>query len=64
MAVEFHGSWRLVSSENFEAYLKELGINVVLRKLAFLVTPTVTFSSQLQDGGSGSIDREAIWTMK
>ena len=41
---KFCGSWRLFSSENFEAYLKELGINALFRKLAFLVTPTVTFS--------------------
>ena len=41
---EFQGSWKLVSCDNFDAYLKELGINVVLRKLAMLANPTVIFS--------------------
>ena len=39
----FEGQWRLDNSDNFEAFLKELEINYVMRKLAFLVVPTVVF---------------------
>ncbi|TRY78458.1 hypothetical protein TCAL_06157 [Tigriopus californicus] len=40
---EFHGSWKYVSADNFDNYLKEIGVNVVLRKLAVLASPTVIF---------------------
>ena len=32
----------LGSSENFDAYLAELGVNFILRNLASLAKPTVT----------------------
>ena len=38
---EFIGTWKFVSSDNFEEYLKALGIPLPLRKLANLTTPTV-----------------------
>ncbi len=41
---EFLGSWKFVSCNNFDSYLKELGVNVMLRKLAMLANPVVTFS--------------------
>ena len=49
MTMEFEGSWILEKSDNFEAYLRELGINIVMRKLAFLVVPTVVITTD-QDG--------------
>ena len=36
------GTYKLDSSQNFEAYLKELGVGYLLRKLALLTSPTVT----------------------
>ena len=67
-STEFHGSWRLMSSENFEAYLKELGINALFRKLAFLVTPIVTFSTHscFQRDSEKSNEDEAFseWTIR
>ena len=38
---EFLGKWKFESSDNFEEYLKALGIPLPLRKLANLTTPTV-----------------------
>merc|ERR1711972_242707 len=46
MSDQFFGSWKLVSSDNFEAFLKELEIHYVKRKLAFLVVPTVVFARE------------------
>uniref|UniRef100_A0A8C4R6Q1 Cellular retinoic acid binding protein 2, b n=1 Tax=Eptatretus burgeri TaxID=7764 RepID=A0A8C4R6Q1_EPTBU len=37
----FSGTWKMKSSEKFEDYLKELGINVMLRKMAATAKPTV-----------------------
>lgn len=45
------GSWRLERCDNFDEYLRELGINVVLRKLAAIVTPTVTFGKNPNGDG-------------
>ena len=36
------GTYKLDSSQNFETYLKELGVGYFLRKLALLASPTVT----------------------
>jgi fatty acid-binding protein 4 len=47
---EFLGSWKLESCDNFDSYLKELGINIVLRKLASLAIPTVIFSKTEDEG--------------
>ena len=38
------GTYQLHSTHNFEAYLAELGVNIILRRLANMVTPTVTVS--------------------
>merc|ERR1712133_49569 len=38
---EFIGTWKFQSSDNFEEYLKALGIPLPLRKLANLTSPTV-----------------------
>jgi hypothetical protein len=38
------GVYQLGSAHNFDAYLAELGVNLILRRLAGMVTPTVTVS--------------------
>ncbi|XP_014435114.1 fatty acid-binding protein, adipocyte-like isoform X1 [Pelodiscus sinensis] len=40
----FVGIWKLVSSEKFEDYMKELGVGLATRKLGSLAKPTVTIS--------------------
>uniref|UniRef100_A0A8C9P5T0 Cytosolic fatty-acid binding proteins domain-containing protein n=1 Tax=Spermophilus dauricus TaxID=99837 RepID=A0A8C9P5T0_SPEDA len=40
----FLGTWKLVSSENFEDYMKELGVNAAARNAAVLVKPNVIIS--------------------
>lgn len=51
---EFHGSWKYVSADNFDNYLKEIGVNVVLRKLAVLASPTVIFGIQDESENSSN----------
>ncbi|KAH0617613.1 hypothetical protein JD844_016040 [Phrynosoma platyrhinos] len=41
MSELFLGTWRLVSSENFDEYMKELGVSFSQRKLGSLARPTV-----------------------
>ncbi|CAG0925547.1 unnamed protein product, partial [Notodromas monacha] len=38
------GKWKMVSSENFDDYMKALGVGIVLRNLANVATPTIEFS--------------------
>ena len=38
------GTFQLESAHNFEAYLAELRVNIILRRLASLANPTVTIS--------------------
>ncbi|XP_023345672.1 myelin P2 protein [Eurytemora carolleeae] len=54
----FIGTWTFVESDNFEPYLKALGIAAPLRKLANLTTPTVIIS----DLGNGeySVKTDAV----
>ncbi|XP_006880555.1 PREDICTED: fatty acid-binding protein 9 [Elephantulus edwardii] len=44
MVEPFLGTWKLVSSENFEDYMKELGMSSEARNVAGLVKPSVTIS--------------------
>ncbi|VDP09819.1 unnamed protein product [Heligmosomoides polygyrus] len=37
------GKWTFVSSENFEAYLKEAGVGLMTRKVAANLKPTLEF---------------------
>uniref|UniRef100_A0A8C4VCQ4 Myelin P2 protein-like n=1 Tax=Gopherus evgoodei TaxID=1825980 RepID=A0A8C4VCQ4_9SAUR len=41
----FLGTWKLVSSEKFEDYMKELGVGFAMRKLDSLAKPTVIISA-------------------
>ena len=59
MAVShFCDSWKFDSCKNFDAFLKDLGVNVVLRKLAMAARPTVTISRRQIEG------EEDLWTVK
>uniref|UniRef100_F7GA78 Peripheral myelin protein 2 n=1 Tax=Ornithorhynchus anatinus TaxID=9258 RepID=F7GA78_ORNAN len=44
MCSRFVGTWRLSSSENFEDYMKALGVGLATRKLGNLAKPSVTIS--------------------
>ncbi|XP_053251749.1 myelin P2 protein-like [Podarcis raffonei] len=44
MCNKFVGSWKLVSSENFDDYMKELGVGLATRKLGSLAKPKVIIS--------------------
>jgi fatty acid-binding protein 3, muscle and heart len=41
MANSFVGDWKLESSENFDNFMKELGVGLVLRKMASATKPNV-----------------------
>uniref|UniRef100_A0A452IQ80 Lipocalin/cytosolic fatty-acid binding domain-containing protein n=1 Tax=Gopherus agassizii TaxID=38772 RepID=A0A452IQ80_9SAUR len=45
MCDQFLGTWKLVSSEKFEDYMKELGVGFAMRKLGSLAKPTVIISA-------------------
>uniref|UniRef100_A0A8C3WGU8 Fatty acid binding protein 9 n=1 Tax=Catagonus wagneri TaxID=51154 RepID=A0A8C3WGU8_9CETA len=45
MIEHFLGTWKLVSSENFEEYLKQLGVSATLRNLAGLAKPRISISA-------------------
>uniref|UniRef100_A0A8B9ZQR5 Fatty acid binding protein 4 n=4 Tax=Anatidae TaxID=8830 RepID=A0A8B9ZQR5_9AVES len=44
MCDHFVGTWKLLSSENFEDYMKELGVGFATRKMAGVAKPNVTIS--------------------
>ncbi|KAK7803613.1 hypothetical protein U0070_014297 [Myodes glareolus] len=44
MIEPFLGTWKLVSSENFEDYMRELGVDFAARNVAGLAKPTVNIS--------------------
>ncbi|XP_008637248.1 PREDICTED: myelin P2 protein [Corvus brachyrhynchos] len=44
MCNRFVGTWKLVSSENFDDYMKELGVGLATRKLGGLARPDVIIS--------------------
>ncbi|XP_055967292.1 fatty acid-binding protein 9-like [Sorex fumeus] len=44
MINHFLGTWKLVSSENFEEYMKELGVSAAIRSMADLAKPTITIT--------------------
>jgi len=49
---DFTGKYKLTSSENFDEFLKELGVNFVMRNLAKTSTPTVEIT---KDGDQYSL---------
>ncbi|XP_059109927.1 fatty acid-binding protein 12 isoform X1 [Peromyscus eremicus] len=58
MVDQLQGTWKSVSCENFENYLKELGVGRVNRKLGCLAKPTVTISA---DGDVITIKTKSIF---
>uniref|UniRef100_A0A8D0GVF8 Cytosolic fatty-acid binding proteins domain-containing protein n=1 Tax=Sphenodon punctatus TaxID=8508 RepID=A0A8D0GVF8_SPHPU len=44
MSEHFLGTWKLVYSENFEEYMKELGVGYALRKMGNLAKPRLIIS--------------------
>ncbi|XP_060099564.1 myelin P2 protein-like [Heteronotia binoei] len=41
MSEQFLGTWKLISSENFDEYMKELGVSFAQRKLGSLAKPKI-----------------------
>ncbi|CAH1800871.1 unnamed protein product [Owenia fusiformis] len=52
MPDDFNGVWKLVRNENLDDFLKEIGMNMVFRKVAGTLSPTVTIT---QDGDKFTI---------
>ncbi|XP_021052340.1 myelin P2 protein [Mus pahari] len=46
MSNKFLGTWKLVSSEHFDDYMKALGVGLANRKLGNLAKPTVIISKK------------------
>jgi fatty acid-binding protein 3 len=42
MADKFVGKWNLIDSENFDEYMKKVGIGFVTRKMANSLKPVLT----------------------
>jgi len=51
------GTFKLTASENFEDFMKALGVGLVTRKLGNKTTPTVTFTEQ---GGEYTFKTESL----
>ncbi|XP_058555932.1 fatty acid-binding protein 9-like [Neofelis nebulosa] len=45
MIEPFLGTWKLISSENFEEYMKQLGMSAAARNLAGLAKPIISISA-------------------
>ncbi|XP_017377281.1 fatty acid-binding protein 12 [Cebus imitator] len=58
MVDQLQGTWKSISCENFEDYMKELGIGKASRKLGCLAKPTVTIST---DGDVITIKTKSIF---
>ncbi|XP_037360737.1 fatty acid-binding protein 9-like [Talpa occidentalis] len=53
---QFLGTWKLESSENFDEYMKELGVSAAVRNAVELVKPSTTISV---DGDKVNITTES-----
>ncbi|KAI4565874.1 hypothetical protein MJG53_009550 [Ovis ammon polii x Ovis aries] len=58
MIKPFLGTWKLVSSENFDEYMKELGVSVAVQNLAGSAKPRIIISA---DGDKVSIKTESTF---
>ncbi|XP_022373645.1 fatty acid-binding protein 9-like [Enhydra lutris kenyoni] len=45
MIEPFLGTWKMISSENFEEYMKQLGMSTAARNLAGLAKPRISISA-------------------
>ncbi|XP_043830056.1 fatty acid-binding protein, adipocyte [Dromiciops gliroides] len=46
MCEQFVGTWKLISSENFDEYMKEVGVGFATRKVAGMAKPSMIISVQ------------------
>jgi len=46
MAEAFVGTWNMESSDNFDAYMREVGVNAVTAKLGSVAKPTMIISHE------------------
>ncbi|MFH4976406.1 hypothetical protein AB6A40_003115 [Gnathostoma spinigerum] len=58
MSEKFVGKWAYVDGENFDAYMKEVGVGFVLRKMACALKPTLTIEI---DGDHWKITSESTF---
>ncbi|DAA22709.1 fatty acid-binding protein, adipocyte [Bos indicus x Bos taurus] len=58
MCDAFVGTWKLVSSENFDDYMKEVGVGFATRKVAGMAKPTLIISL---NGGVVTIKSESTF---
>ncbi|XP_077364002.1 fatty acid-binding protein, heart [Festucalex cinctus] len=56
MAEAFVGTWNLKSSENFEEYMKQLGVGLAVRKLGNVTKPTTII---LMDGDKVTVKTQS-----
>jgi len=59
MANSFVGAWNLVDSDNFEAYMKAVGVGMVMAKLGSSAKPKLTVS--VADDGTWTIKSETTF---
>ncbi|XP_053106734.1 fatty acid-binding protein 5 [Hemicordylus capensis] len=45
-AEDFLARWRLISSEGFDEYMKELGVNMAMRKMGSMAKPDIIISKE------------------
>ncbi|KAM6456650.1 fatty acid-binding protein 5-like [Liasis olivaceus] len=55
----FIGKWRLISSEGFEDYMKELGVGMAMRKMGNMAKPDVIISKN--DDGQVTFKTESTF---
>jgi len=44
MAEQFVGTWNMESSDNFDAYMKAVGVGMIMAKLGSTAKPTLIMS--------------------
>jgi len=52
----FEGKWKLETSENFDEYMKEIGVSFMIRKIAVTAKPTLILS---QSDGKWTVKSES-----
>ncbi|XP_003219600.1 fatty acid-binding protein 5 [Anolis carolinensis] len=57
-AEAFLGKWRLISSDNFEEYMKDLGVSMPMRKLGAMAKPDVIIT---KDGDTFTVKTESTF---
>jgi len=58
MAEAFVGTWKMESSENFEAYMEQVGVNVAMAKIGSAAKPTLVISV---DGDTWTLKSETLF---